>query len=157
MILRGSALTLGSSVVIPMHPQAEPFPFPAPRAGSKVTENVSPRSLRRAYLDWVEEQVEAFKDSIPRSDILRLADEVVTELRVSAEGQYQLTELLLCTAIDRRIVRMLKLPGYRAWCAERRERAVRLGEVAPPPPADLPARAQAEVLDDALEPLESVA
>jgi hypothetical protein len=118
-----------------------------------VTENVSPRSLRRAYLDWVEEQVEAFKDSIPRSDILRLADEVVNELRVSAEGQYQLTELLLCTAIDRRIVRMLKLPGYRAWCAERREKAVRLGEVAPPAPA---APAAPEPVEE-MEPLESVA
>jgi hypothetical protein len=118
-----------------------------------VTENVSPRSLRRAYLDWVEEQVEAFKDSIPRGDILRLADEVVSELRVSVEGQYQLTELLLCTAIDRRIVRMLKLPGYRAWCAERREKAVRLGEVAPPVPA-VPAVPEPE---EEMEPLESVA
>jgi hypothetical protein len=88
--------------------------------------NVSPRSLRRAYLDWVEEQVEAFKDRISRSEILRLADEVVNELRVSAEGQYQLTELLLCTAIDRRIVHMLNLPGYRAWCAERRGAALQL-------------------------------
>ena len=105
----------------------------------------------------MEEQVEAFKDSIPRGDILRLADEVVSELRVSADGQYQLTELLLCAAIDRRIVRMLKLPGYRAWCAERRERAVRLGEVeaaAPPPP---PAPLHEEEPDEELEPLESVA
>jgi hypothetical protein len=121
-----------------------------------VTENVSPRSLRRAYLDWVEEQVEAFKDSIPRSDILRLADEVVNELRVSVEGQYQLTELLLCTAIDRRIVRMLKLPGYRAWCAERRERAVRLGELAPVPEHAPEHASLAEAVEE-LEPLESVA
>jgi hypothetical protein len=78
---------------------------------------------------------------------------VVNELRVSAEGQYQLTELLLCTAIDRRIVRMLKLPGYRAWCAERREKAVRLGEVAPPTPA---APAAPEPVEE-MEPLESVA
>ncbi|HEX8273790.1 MAG TPA: hypothetical protein VF615_14225 [Longimicrobiaceae bacterium] len=122
-----------------------------------MTENVSPRSLRRAYLDWVEEQVEAFKDSIPRSDILRLADEVVNELRVSAEGQYQLTELLLCTAIDRRIVRMLKLPGYRAWCAERRERAVRLGELPPAVPAAAPEHEPLAGAVEELEPLESVA
>lgn len=123
-----------------------------------MTEFESPRSLRRAYLDWVEEQVEAFKESIPRGDLLRLADEVVNELRVSVEGQYQLTELLLCTAIDRRIVRMLKLPGYRAWSAERRERALRSRPAAPPAPAAPapalpPARAPVEVL----EPMESVA
>lgn len=79
----------------------------------------SPRSLRRAYVEWVEEQIEEFKERIPRSHILAIADEVVTELRVDPEGQYQLTELLLCNAIDRRIFRMLRLPGYRAWCAQR--------------------------------------
>jgi hypothetical protein len=79
----------------------------------------SPRSLRRAYVEWVEEQIEEFKERIPRSHILAIADEVVSELRVDPEGQYQLTEILLCNAIDRRIFRMLRLPGYRAWCAQR--------------------------------------
>lgn len=79
----------------------------------------SPRSLRRAYVEWVEEQIEEFKERIPRSHILAIADEVVNELRVDAGGQYQLTEILLCNAIDRRIFRMLRLPGYRAWCAQR--------------------------------------
>ena len=79
----------------------------------------SPRSLRRAYVEWVEEQIEEFKERIPRSHILAIADEVVNELRVDPEGQYQLTEILLCNAIDRRIFRMLRLPGYRAWCAQR--------------------------------------
>jgi hypothetical protein len=80
----------------------------------------SSRSLRRAYVDWVEEQLEEFKETIPRSDLLRLADEVVTELRMTDRGQYQLTELLLCTAVDRKIFRMLNLPGYRSWCRARR-------------------------------------
>jgi hypothetical protein len=71
----------------------------------------SPRSLRRAYLDWVEEQVENYKDEIPRSELLRLADEVVRELRMTDSGQYQLTELLICHAMDKRIARSLKLPG----------------------------------------------
>jgi hypothetical protein len=79
----------------------------------------TPRSLRRAYVEWVEEQIEEFKERIPRSHLLAIADEVVNELRMSPEGQYQLTELLLCNAMDRRILRMLKLPGYRAWCAQR--------------------------------------
>lgn len=83
----------------------------------------SPRSLRRAYVEWVGEQIEEFKDRIPRSQLLALADEVVTELRMRPDGQYQLTELLLCNAMDRRILRMLRLPGYRAWCAQQREAA----------------------------------
>ena len=80
--------------------------------------SATPRSLRRAYVDWVEEQIEEFKERIPRSQLLAMADEVVNELRVDGGGQYQLTELLLCNAMDRRIFRMLKLPGYRAWCAQ---------------------------------------
>ena len=79
----------------------------------------SPRSLRRAYVEWVEERIEEFKEQIPRSRLLTLADEVVNELRVNPDGQYQLTEILLCNAMDRRIFRMLRLPGYRAWCAQR--------------------------------------
>jgi hypothetical protein len=80
--------------------------------------SATPRSLRRAYVEWVEEQIEEFKERIPRAQLLAMADEVVTELRVDGGGQYQLTEILLCNAMDRRIFRMLKLPGYRAWCAQ---------------------------------------
>jgi hypothetical protein len=77
----------------------------------------SPRSQRRAYLDWVEERIEAFKETIPRAQLLDLADRVIGDLRVAPDGQYQLTELLLCHAIDRHLFRLLKLPGYRAWRA----------------------------------------
>ena len=80
--------------------------------------SATPRSLRRAYVEWVEEQIEEFKEQIPRAQLLAMADEVVTALRVDGGGQYQLTEMLLCHAIDRRIFRMLRLPGYRAWCAQ---------------------------------------
>lgn len=77
-----------------------------------------PRSLRRAYVEWVEAQIEEYKETVPRAQLLDLADEVVTELRMDKDGQYQLTEILLCNAMDRRIFRMLKLPGYRAWRAQ---------------------------------------
>ena len=81
--------------------------------------------------------MEQYKESVPRADLLRLADEVVTELRVSQAGQYQLTELLLCDAIDRRIIRLLKLPGYRAWAAERRDSLrIRIAPVQLPAPVE---------------------
>ena len=76
-------------------------------------------SRRRAYLEWVEEQIENYKESVSRAELLGVADEVVTELRVNPRGQYQLTELLLAEAVDRRIFRMLKLPSYRSWLAAR--------------------------------------
>ena len=101
----------------------------------------SPRSLRRAYLEWVEEQVEEFKETIPRSRLLAIADEVVTELRLARGGQYQLTEILLCDAMNRYLFKLLKLPGYRAWLEERAARpepahdprVIPFRELAPPP------------------------
>lgn len=78
------------------------------------------------YLQWVEDQVEAYKERVSRADLLALADQVIEELRVNQRGQYQITELLLCDAVDRRIFQMLKLPNYQAWCA---------AYAAPPPSA----------------------
>lgn len=75
--------------------------------------------------------MEAYKDSVCRSELLRLADTVVEELGVTKRGQYQLTELLLCSAVDRKIFRMLKLPGYRTWRAALNGN----GNGAHPPPA----------------------
>ncbi len=75
------------------------------------------RSSRRIYLQWVEDQIEIYKERVPRADLLALAEQVIEELRVNRRGQYQITELLLCEAVDRRIFRMLKLPNYADWCA----------------------------------------
>ena len=82
--------------------------------------NESASTLRRIYLEWVEEQIEDYKDSVSRSDLMRLAEEACEDLGQDPEGQYQLTELLLCTAVDRKIFRLLKLPGYRTWRSTRR-------------------------------------
>lgn len=71
-----------------------------------------------------------YKESLPRSELLRLADDVVNEIRMDRRGQYQITELLMCTAVDRHIVRLLKLPGYRAWCNGRRQQAAALEPLA---------------------------
>jgi hypothetical protein len=81
----------------------------------------SSRSLRHAYIEWVEDQIEDYKDSVSRSDLLRIAEEAIDELRVSQGGQYQLTEILLSNAVDRKIFKLLKLPGYRTWSSARRK------------------------------------
>lgn len=123
---------------------------------------VSPRSLRRAYLEWVEEQVEEFKDVIPRSRLLAIADQVVDELRLARGGQYQLTEVLLCDAMNRHLFKLLKLPGYRTWCEQRATqpepphdpRVIPFRELSPPPSTTAP---RALVVADAQdEPLACV-
>lgn len=77
------------------------------------------RSSRREYLVWLEDRVEEYKEALPRAELLQLAEEVIRELETTRRGQYQLTEVLLCGAIDRRIVRLLKLPNYRKWASAR--------------------------------------
>ena len=84
----------------------------------------NPPSRRRAYLAWVEDQIEGYKESVSRSALLDVADEVVNDLRVNTRGQYQLTELLLAEAVDRRIFRLLKLPSYRIWSEQYGPRVV---------------------------------
>lgn len=80
----------------------------------------SASSLRQIYEAWVEDQIEDFKDSVSRSDLLRLAEEACDDLRVNPTGQYQITEILLTTAVDRKIFKLLKLPSYRTWIRTRR-------------------------------------
>lgn len=96
-----------------------------------MTQLLSSSSLRRLYLEWVEEQIENYKDSVPRSELIRIAEQVVSELEVSRSGQYQLTELLLLEEVDRKIFRILKLPGYRGWAAQHAE-ALRRAPLAEP-------------------------
>lgn len=84
----------------------------------------NPPSRRRAYLAWVEDQIETYKESVSRNALLDVADEVVQELRVNPRGQYQLTELLLAEAVDRKIFRILKLPSYRVWTEQYGPRVV---------------------------------
>lgn len=129
-------------------------PLRAPRFPAEHTlpfmRSESPRSLRRAYLDWVEEQVETYKEEVSRSELMRMAEEAIAELRVTDRGQYQLTELLLCAAIDKRIARLLKLPGYRAWSAKRlalQNAPLFPPDLVPPPPvAAAPAEKQPRAL-----------
>jgi hypothetical protein len=83
-----------------------------------VTRPVSDSSLRQLYLQWVEETIEDYKESIPRSELIQIAEDVIHRLDVTRRGQYQLTELLLLEEVDRAIYRLLKLPGYRRWAAE---------------------------------------
>jgi len=80
------------------------------------------RSLRHEYELFVEQEIENYKESIPRAAILAIGDEAATKL--SGEAQFVLTELLLLEEVDRIIFRRLRLPKYDTW----RRRRLKLHE-----------------------------
>mgnify|MGYP001544266821 FL=1 len=67
-----------------------------------------PRSLRYEYELFVEREIESYKESIPRSAILKIGDDAVQSL--SSQDQLALTEILLCAEVDRIIRGRLRLP-----------------------------------------------
>lgn len=73
----------------------------------------SPRSLRHEYTLFVEQEIEAYKDNVPRSVLLSIGDEAVSALH--AQEQVALTELLLWDEVDRIISRRLRLPTFEQW------------------------------------------
>lgn len=78
------------------------------------------RSLKYEYELYVEEEIENYKESIPRSALLGIGDEAVASL--GQQSQLALTELLLAQEVDRIIFRRLRLPSYSTW----RRRRIRL-------------------------------
>jgi hypothetical protein len=70
---------------------------------------------RREYQAWVEEQIEEFKTALTRDELLDLAEQAVEDLFTTPDGQYPLTEILLCDAVDALLFRRLNLPDYKQW------------------------------------------
>jgi hypothetical protein len=70
---------------------------------------------RQRYQAWVEEQLEEYKAALTRDELLSLADEAVQQLFTSPDGQYPLTEILLCDAVDSLLLRRLSLPDFKQW------------------------------------------
>lgn len=70
---------------------------------------------RQRYQAWIEEQLEEYKTALTRDELLDLADVAVQQLFDAPDGQYPLTEILLCDVVDRLLFDRLKLPDYRQW------------------------------------------
>jgi len=77
----------------------------------------APRSLRHEYELYVEQEIEAYKDSIRRSDLLKIGDEAVAALRDAQ--QLALTELVVWEEVDRIIRKRLRIPAYPTWRRKR--------------------------------------
>lgn len=71
--------------------------------------------LRQQYQAWVEEQIEEFKTALTRDELLDLAEQAVEDMFTTPDGQYPLTEILLCDAVDKLLFQRLKLPDYKHW------------------------------------------
>lgn len=85
------------------------------------------RSLRHEYELYLEEEIENYKESVPRSAILSIGDEAARNL--ATEAQTVLTEMLLWEEVDRIITKRLRLPAYSTW---RRRRMKLLAEIRRP-------------------------
>ena len=83
---------------------------------------------RQQYQAWVEEQIEEYKTALTRDELLDLAEQAVSDLFTTPDGQYPLTEILLRDAVDTLLFQRLNLPDYKHWVkACRNDTTVRPG------------------------------
>jgi hypothetical protein len=73
------------------------------------------QSPRQRYQAWLEEQLEECKAGLTRDELLDIAEIAVQHLFDSPDGQYPLTEILLCDSVDRLLLQRLSLPDFRTW------------------------------------------
>ena len=62
------------------------------------------RSLKHEYELFVEQEIENYKESIPRSVLLGIGDDAVSSLATAP--QFALTEIVLCDEVDRIIFKL---------------------------------------------------
>jgi hypothetical protein len=89
------------------------FSSPDFASGVTMATMLIPRSLTYEYAQYVEREIEDYKDSIPRSKLLSIGDEAVRQL--AEQPQLALTELVLVEEVDRIIRKRLRIPSYKAW------------------------------------------
>jgi hypothetical protein len=85
------------------------------------------RSLKYEYELFVQQEIENYKESVPRGVLLGIGDDAVRSL--TSAPQFALTELLICDEVDRLIFKRLRLPSYDTW---RRRRIKLIGELRRP-------------------------
>ncbi len=70
-------------------------------------------SLKQQYEQYVDQEIENYKFSLPRPAILRIGDEAVSALRGRPQPEFD--ELVLCSEVDRIISQRLRIPTYATW------------------------------------------
>lgn len=72
-------------------------------------------SLRQQYHEYVLERIETYKNSLGRSRLMELGAEAAADMQDSGAEQFLLTEVLMQEAVDKLIMRRLKLPTFSRW------------------------------------------
>ena len=72
------------------------------------------RSLRQQYDLYIMDRIEYYKNSLPREELLKLADAALVEMRHD-EQQFLLTEVLAQEAVDDLIKRRLGIRSFESW------------------------------------------
>src|ERR1700733_3645471 len=88
------------------------MPHPSQSSGMASPHRLT-RSLKYEYELFVEQEIENYKESVPRNVLLGIGDEAVSSL--FSQPQFALTELVLCGEVDRLFFKRLRPPGYDTW------------------------------------------
>lgn len=81
----------------------------------------SPRSLQHEYQEYIEREVEDYKNSVSTSFLHAIANEAARTLDEGA--QLGMREVMLADEVDRIIARRLRLPSYSVWRKRRLKNA----------------------------------
>lgn len=71
------------------------------------------RSLKYEYQDYLEREIETYKDSVSRKVLLCIADDAVAV--IASKEQVELGEMTLCIEVDKIIFKRLRLPSFATW------------------------------------------
>ena len=86
-----------------------------------MTSRQSPRSVRQEYQQYVDREVEDYKNSVSTSFLHSIATEAARALDEGA--QLGMREVLLADEVDRIIAKRLRLPSYETWRRRREKNA----------------------------------
>lgn len=81
----------------------------------------SPRSLRAEYQQYVEREIEDYKNSVSTAFLHSIATEAARTLEEGA--QLGMREVMLADEVDRIITKRLRLPSYETWRRRRLKNA----------------------------------
>lgn len=84
----------------------------------------SPRSLRAEYQQYVEREIEDYKNSVSTAFLHSIATEAARTLDEGA--QLGMREVMLADEVDRIIAKRLRLPSYETWRKRRLKNATEL-------------------------------
>ncbi len=73
----------------------------------------SPRSLRSEYQEFVEREIEDYKNSVSRDFLYSIAAEA--DVALGGGAQLGMRDVLLADEVDRIIAKRLRLPSYETW------------------------------------------